>query len=114
MALFGTSKKEKISWTRHAERKLRYYQLSKSRALRVLRHPERKEKGIAPGTLAFMQRAGSKKHPYEVWLMYQTVKIRGNTKTKIISTWKYPGMSPLGQPIPIPEDIIEELKEIIK
>lgn len=102
--------KDKISWTKHSERKLRFYQLSKNRVLRVLRHPDRKEKGIAPGTIAVMQRAGSKKHPYEIWLMFQIVKIkREGRKTKIISTWKYPGISPVGEPIPIPKDIVEEL-----
>lgn len=105
---------KKISWTRHSERKLRYYGLSKSRVLRVLRHPTRKELGVAPGTTALMQRAGSKKHPYEIWLMYQTIKIKGNIRTKIISAWKYPGISPVGEPIPIPEDIAKELEQIIK
>jgi len=113
MALIKKSK-EKILWTKHSKEKRRYYQLSEKRVLRVLRHPDRKEEGIAPETIALMQRVGSKKHPYEIWLMYQTVKIKDRTKIKIISTWKYPGISPIGEPIPIPEDIAEELKRILK
>ena len=30
-------------------------------------------------------------------------------KIKIISAWKYPGISPKGKSIPIPEEILEEL-----
>jgi hypothetical protein len=89
----------KIFWTNHAEEKRRFYRLSSSRVLRVLRHPKRKENGVAPHTVAAMQSAGSKKHPYEIWLMYE---IKGS-KLKIISTWRYPGASPLRQP-PIQED----------
>jgi hypothetical protein len=120
-------KSPKIFWTNHAEQKLRFYRLSASRVLQVLRHPERKEEGVAPNTVAVMQPAGSKKHPYEIWLMYQTIKSkipacadlpagkagasagRQNPKSKtvskikIISCWRYPGASPLRQP-PIQED----------
>ncbi len=106
--------KEKIHWTKHSKEKRRFYQLSEKRLLRVLHYPDRKEKGIAPETIAVMQRAGSKKHPYEIWLMRQTVKIKNRSKIKIISAWKYPGISPIGEPIPIPEDILKELSQIIR
>ncbi len=108
-------KAPKIHWTSHAEEKTRFYRLSQGRVLRVLRHPKRKEEGVAPGTVAAMQPAGSKKHPYEIWVMYQIKKseIRNpksetNSKNKIpeitiISAWRYPGASPLRQP-PIQED----------
>lgn len=102
---------EKFFWTKHAKEKMRFYQLSERRLRKVLRRPDRKEKGIAPATVAIMQRAGSKKHPYEVWLMYQTVKIKNSTKIKIISAWRYPGVSPVGEP-PIPQDILEDLKNL--
>ena len=106
---------EKIHWTKHSKRKMVHYQLSESRVLRVLRYPDRKEKGIAPETIALMQRAGSKKHPYEIWLMYQAFKIKKNHKSqiKIISTWKYPGISPIGESIPIPDDIARELRRML-
>lgn len=114
----------KISWTRHVWEKMKFYRLSENRLKRVLRHPKRTEKGIAPKTIACMQPAGSKKHPTEIWLMYQikkskikksTVRTQQKSKIiKIISAWRYPGISPIGEPIPIPEDILNELKQLTK
>ncbi len=88
---------------------MQFYNLSENRLKRVLRNPDRKEEGVAPETLAVMQRTGSKKHPTEIWIMYQVIK----SKIKIISAWRYPGISPTGKKIPIPEDILEELNKII-
>ncbi len=96
---------EKFYWTKHVGNKMRYYGLSKNRLKRVMRNPDRKELGIAPRTVAVMQIAGTKKHPTEIWLMYQKDKF----KTKIITAWRYPGTSPKRQPPPIPEDILWEL-----
>lgn len=93
-------------WTKHAKEKMRYYGLSEGRLRRILRTPSRREQGIAPRTIALMQPAGTKK-PSEIWLMYQPLIQR----KRIISAWRYPGVSPLGKSIPIPEDIIEELKK---
>jgi hypothetical protein len=107
-----TQNTERIYWTKHVKKKMRQYQLSESRLKRVLRQPERKEIGIAPGTTAVMQTCGSKKHPKEIWLMYQTTTQSSKQKTqklKIISAWRYPGISPQGQPLTIPEDIVQEL-----
>lgn len=101
---------ERISWTKHAVRKMQYYQLSETRLKRVLNNPKRKELGIAPGTVAVMQPSGSKKHPTEIWLMYQNLK---EGKLRIITAWRYPGKSPIRGPIPIPEEILEELGEQI-
>ena len=98
-----------IAWTKHAKRKMRYYRLSETRLKRVLNNPKRKELGVAPGTVALMQSTGSKKHPTEIWLMYQNLK--GN-KIRIITAWRYPGKSPIRGPIPIPEEILQELGEI--
>jgi hypothetical protein len=95
-----------IFWTEHSKIKMRQYRLSESRLKRILKAPHRREKGVALKTIALMQGAGSKKKPSEIWLMYQLV----GQKKKIISAWRYPGKSPIGEPIPIPEDIIEELK----
>lgn len=106
---------EKIHWTKHSKEKMRQYQLSENRLKRVLRGPERKEEGIAPETIAVMQITGTKKHPTEIWLMYQIVKIRGKEqKIKIISAWRYPGRSPTQEPPPIPEDIFQELGQYLK
>ena len=85
---------------------MRQYQLSEQRLKRVLRTPNRKEEGVAPGTVALMQTSGTKKHPKEIWLMYQQ---KGKKALKVISAWRYPGTSPLGKPVPVPQDILEEL-----
>ncbi len=97
---------KEIYWTRHVKEKMRYYGLGEGRLRRILRTPKRREEGIAFNTIALMQPAGTKK-PTEIWLMYQLVSKR----KKMISAWRYPGISPQGKQIPIPEDIIEELRK---
>jgi hypothetical protein len=116
---FSLIKEDNLYWTEHSQEKMAFYNLSKSRVKRVLRHPQRVENGIVEGTLASMQKAGSKKHPYEIWVMYQIksqndkAKFQNqNPKIKpiiIISAWKYPGITKPNEPIPIPEDILEEI-----
>jgi len=101
---------EKLFWTKHVKEKMHQYRLSENRIKRVLRKPDRKELGIAPRTIAIMQITGTKKHPTEIWLMYQKEK----KKLKIISAWRYPGRSPVGEPPPIPEDIFWELKNELR
>ena len=97
----------KFHWTKHSRIKMRQYRLSEKRVLRIFRKPDRKEEGIAPGTVAAMQITGTKKHPTEVWTMYQLIK----SKVRIISAWRYPGRTPIGQRPIIPEDTLEELKK---
>jgi len=96
-----------FSWTQHSQAKLLQYSLSENRVKRVIRHPWRIEEGIAPGTIACLQKAGSKKHPYELWVMYVIKK----PKIRVISAWKYPGITKPGDPIPIPPDIFGEILE---
>jgi len=98
-----------FSWTQHSLNKLLQYNLSKNRVKRVIRHPKRVEKGIAPGTIACLQRAGSKRHPYELWVMYVIEKKAKNIK--VISAWKYPGTTKPGDPLPIPPEIFGEIIE---
>jgi len=108
---------EKIYWTRHAEYKMRQYRFSQKRVLRILRKPDRKEEGIVPGTIAAMQIAGTKKHPTEVWMMYQTIKSKvksQKSKVRVISAWRYPGRTPIDQRPIIPEDTLGELEKILK
>ena len=110
---------ENLIFTRHAREKMRQYNLSESRLKGVLRKTDRKELGIAPKTIAIMQITGTKKHPTEIWLMYQRANSKSqapNSKRKgkiikIISAWRYPGRSPRGEPPPIPEDILWEINE---
>lgn len=101
-----------IIWTNHAQSKLRYYRISKKRISRVLKAPDRIEQGIVEGTVALMQKAGTKKHPYEIWVMYQSLDSESSKqkpKLRVISAWKYLGHSPKGHP-PVPQDIIQELR----
>ena len=52
--------------------------------------------------------------------MYAQKNEKSNLKTKIfqprkkviITAWRYPGVSPIREAIPIPNDILEELKNI--
>lgn len=94
-----------LFWTKHAKAKMRYYALSEQRVRRVLHSPSRVEEGIAEGTVALMQRAGSKKHPYEIWVMVKDEKAR----RKIISAWRYPGLTEPGEALP--EEILREFRE---
>ncbi len=105
MFLRSPKNNKEIFWTKHVKRKMRQYRLSEKRVLRILRRPDRIEEGIAPGTIAQMQIAGTRKNPTEAWLMYQIL----GQKLKIISTWRYPGRTPLGQRPIIPEDVLEDL-----
>ncbi len=97
---------DKFSWTTHASNKMKHYQLSKSRVLRVFNNPERVEEGIAEDTTAVMQPTTAK-HTTEIWLMYQKNKKTG--AIAIISAWRFPGKSPVGAEIPVPEEIKREL-----
>ena len=87
-------------------RKMRQYRISEGLIRRIIKSPKRMEEGIAPDTVAVMQSAGHKR-PYEVWVMYQK-----KPKVIVISAWRYPGISPIRAPIPIPEDVLAELIEI--
>lgn len=106
-------------WTNHARMKMKFYRLSEQRVRSILHSPRRVEQGIAPNTAAAMQSAGSKKHPYEIWVMYQNITLKdtnNNTKKrekniKIISAWRYPGITKPGEPLP--EKILQEIEEAI-
>jgi len=117
---------KKLFWTQHSQIKMRQYGLSKQKLLGILARPERKEKGIVPGTLAAMRTnkiffkakqisldkawQKSKRTPGEIWIMFKDVKSvsTGNAR-KIISAWRYPGVSKPGEAIPIPEDIKQDI-----
>ncbi|MDA2922581.1 hypothetical protein MYX07_04950 [Patescibacteria group bacterium AH-259-L07] len=92
-------------WTRHVIDKMRYYRLSPSRVRRLMTNYERQEQGIAKNTIALGRRIGTKRTG-EIWLMYQPY----GRRIKIISAWRYPGISPRHEGAPIPEDIRKELE----
>jgi len=102
---------ERFFWTGHALGKMQYYGLTAQRILRVINNPVRKEEGVAENTTAVMQPASinSKKKTWssEIWVMYQIDK----TQRKIISAWRYPGVSP--ERNFVPEEIINEVKDLI-
>ena len=86
---------------------MRQYGLSEQKVRGVIRNPRRRETGIAPQTIAVMQPVSPKKEIWkqEVWVMYQ---IRRGA-IKVISAWRYPGVSPKRHPIP--DEILRELEE---
>lgn len=92
-----------LHWTFHARNKMRQYGLSEARVKRILHAPTRIEKGIALQTVALMQSAGSKKHPYELWVMIQDKKDCRN----LISAWRYPG-----QTKPRSETLLNLMKQV--
>jgi len=117
---------KKLYWTEHSKIKMRQYSLSKQKILSILAKPERREKGIVEGTIAVMRTNKKfynknktlfkksrwprlKKAPGEIWIMYEDVKIKSIPTRKIISTWRYPGISKPKEAIPIPEDIKKDL-----
>ena len=115
---------EKYRWTQHVKDKMLYYGISEGLIKRIVRFPKRKQEGIAPKTIAVMQPTSSKKQ--EIWVMYQPIGLRpmGNhqspisnfqqNKIKVISAWRYPGISPVGNKIPIPDEILQELENLIE
>lgn len=125
----GTKKSSgPVTLTRHAEYKMKQYGLSMQKVRGVIRRPYRTETGVAAKTVAVMQpvspkkEAGKEKETWrqEIWVMYQKEDSgkkgvqRGPLSTeigkiKIISAWRYPGISP--ERSPIPEDIWQELVE---
>lgn len=117
MKINAPKNSDKYTWTNHVVGKMHYYGLSEQRIKRVVRAPKRIEEGVAPNTVAVMQTQGKgnkdKKWSQEIWVMWQNVKDKKSKtksqKIRIISAWRYPGVSPERGPIPIPEDILEEL-----
>ncbi|MCS6789127.1 MAG: hypothetical protein NZ484_00980 [Patescibacteria group bacterium] len=86
-------------WTIHSKNKMSFYKLSEQRIRRVLNSPYRIEEGVAPKTLAYMQpvsiKTKNKKKIWssEIWVMIQEFKKNKSKIIKIISAWRYPGMT---------------------
>jgi hypothetical protein len=120
-------KNDKYQWTAHALFKMQFYGLSPQRITRVIKSPQRTEEGIVEKTIAVMQKASQNKKSGEIWVMYQlktpNPKSKGEEqslrdkllnkkhKLRIISAWRYPGISPKRDPIP--EEILDEIKNLI-
>lgn len=108
---------ERYRWTSHIVRKMMHYRLTPSRVLRIVRAPERLEAGVAKDTVAGMQRTGSKQKPTEIWAMWRddtskkkNVEPFDVPRKVIITAWRYPGVSPVREAVPIPEDVLSELR----
>jgi len=106
----------KYTFTLHAQYKMRQYGLSEQRVRNVIRNPYRREEGIVPKTAAVMQPVSAKKinnketWKQEIWVMYQLRKDEAmERKLRVISAWRYPGVSPNRNPIP--NEILRELEE---
>ena len=106
---------------------MRQYGLSKIKLINILHRPDRQEVGIVSGTVAVMktnkiffkekkvtvkkamptgrQAWQPKRSPGEIWIMFNETK----NMRRIISAWRYPGISKPGEEIPIPKDIREEI-----
>jgi len=88
----------------------------------VVKNPQRTEVGIVKNTIAVMQPAslrtkdGKRTWSQEIWTMYQIkrkaqnvkLKATGQQRIRLISAWRYPGVSPKRDPIP--EEILRELE----
>lgn len=139
-------------WTSHVKDKMVHYGLGEGRIRRVIKNGARREVGVAPNTIAVMQRNDTPKRKEEIWVMLQEAKKQENKKAieqenrkalkqvntattnqknkkttgpedllrilqkpkmTIISAWRYPGVSKPGKAIPIPEDILAELDDVL-
>ena len=98
---------KELFWTRHAKDKMNHWRLSESRVRRVIKSYDRIEEGVAEDTIALMQRAGTTKNKYEIWVM---VADKDNQR-RVVSAWRYPGITIPGEPLP--EEIIKEFRAIL-
>ena len=119
---------ERYQWTLHSIEKMKFYGLSEQKVLGIVKRPKRKEEGIVRNTIAVMQPVslkldakGQATWKTEIWAMYKVKKNKDKKnlsalhqllfkdQIKIISAWRYPGVSP--EQNPIPEEILRELSE---
>jgi len=118
----GPKNTDKYFWTEHVKFKMRFYGLSPQKVLGIISKPTRKEEGIVKNTTAVMQPISPKiinnkiVWKQEIWCMFQEAsstnkltKLKAK-KLKIISAWRYPGVSPKNNPIP--ENILEEIENL--
>ncbi len=106
-------------WTQHAKAKMAYYKLSENRVRRVIKSPLRIEEGVAPDTIAYMQpvsyktRNGQKIWSQELWVMIaQDNKKDAKHKIRVISAWRYPGMTK--PQAALPKAILDEISQALE
>jgi len=105
---------DKYIWTSHALAKMRHYKMSASVVKRIVRHPDRVEESVVEDCIAAMKLTQSKQYP-EAWVIYKPVKdsTKSNSKgkLKILTSWKYPGISK--ERNAIPENVLKEIRGIL-
>ena len=128
-----------FSWTRHIKNKMVFYHLSGAQIARIFRKPKRREEGIAKDTVAAMIPkigGGKTARPEEMWIMYKVnaakrlrttdysrpqpksrsqsslVSSRLPSRITMISAWRYPGITKVGERPTIPEDVLAELNRV--
>lgn len=123
-----------MEFTAHARYKMTQYGLSEQKVRGIIHRPRRTEVGVMPQAVAMMQPVspkvvdGKELWKQEIWVMYLIKNsrkdipddFRGDSKVsnklvrlearklKIISAWRYPGVSPKRSPIP--REILQELE----
>jgi hypothetical protein len=97
----------KYLWTRHVVCKIFQYAITPNKIKRIINSPARKEEGVAPQTVAVMQKKSKREEKGEIWVMYQNV----GSKKRIISTWIYPGVTPKGKEIFVPDEVWMEIEK---
>jgi len=128
----------KYIWTSHAWEKMQQYGISDQRVRRIVRFPKRTEEGVLDGAIAAMQPAG-KQEMWVMYVLFDENQkgisndefrnpkqekknerpldnmqsFLGNTgkRFKIITVWRYPGVSPIRDAIP--EDVLSEIRSLI-
>lgn len=114
-------------FTAHSQYKMQQYGLSEQKVKSVMRNPRRREEGIVLNTIAVMQppsvkrdATGKETWTQEIWVMFQIRGSEASKETKkltqlkakqlrVISAWRYPGVSPKRNPIPA--EILREIEE---
>jgi hypothetical protein len=120
-------------WTNHVVEKMNFYGLSEQKVLGIINSPKRKEEGIVENTIAVMKPVSPKTvdgkivWKQEIWAMYQKAVqnkrasssderinrleeiLNSQKQIKIISAWRYPGVS--SKENPIPEEILQEINK---
>ena len=108
----------KYFWTNHSLEKMKHYGLSAARVKRIIRFPQRTEEGILENTVAVMQpvstvrgQDGKLEWKKEIWAMYKLDKYRSQPRLRIITAWRYPGVSPARDPVPA--EVIREVMALL-
>lgn len=123
-----------IEFTAHARYKMKQYGLSEQKVRGIIHRPKRTEVGVMSQAVAMMQPVspkivdGKEIWKQEIWVMFlnrgvgseeqngsvgifppnKLMKLQAK-KLRIISAWRYPGVSPKRSPIP--EEIWRELED---